>query len=611
MTGPEFRHNQLLENLGLSRGDSANVGMEVKWIKLVGGSTIEFESGGVTAIAGANNCGKSTLLSQLGSKLLHPDHYPSPNLISEVEAETLGNHHDFLDWLCKNAALTNEEYSLSRSVFQRLGMRVPLESFQEWTRNGPDSMSSGVPAQFFVKQMGAGERDVSSTHRKPNVLEAPTHPIHHLIESAELMDELNQLTMRILGKELSLDDLNQEQQLRVGVPDVAYPNGREDPAEYQLAVDALPTLVSQGDGMRSLLGILIPLVTATYPIFIVDEPEAFLHPPQAFALGQELGRIAAEKSVQVILATHDRNLLAGLLNSSSPLSVVRLVRTEDSTVAHQLKSEELKRIWDDPVLKYSNVLDGLFHELVVLAENERDCRFYEAALDARTPEADPGSAHTSTIPATDVLFVPTSGTGGMPKVAKALRALQVPVIACPDLDVLDNESVLKNIVESLGCTWEGLHDDWATVAGPLNSAGPARLVAEVHQAVGEEFKRILAEDAMALYDSVNRRRIKEALGVASRPWDEVKNYGVDGLMRKCRDPEAVTRLVEGLAERQVVVVQEGELESFGYSLGVDKGKEWLPAALRKNLQASAEVQAHISRLMRAAEPMIHPGPSRV
>ena len=603
MTAPEFRHNDLLQRMGLSRGDAANVGMKLEAVTLLSGSVIEFETRGVTAIAGANNCGKSTLLTQIGTKLVQPDAYPKPPLVSQMSTDLTGNYSDFLDWLCRNAVLVEQPEAPQNSNFQRLGQSIGLSNFQYWSTHPAAGVAANAVAPFLVRQMGAGERNVSGAGRKANVLDAPTHPIHYLVESSELMNELNRLTVRILGKELSLDDLNTEQQLRVGVPDVPYPNRYDDPSAYQTAMNALPTLVNQGDGMRSLLGILIPLVTATYPIFIIDEPEAFLHPPQAFALGQELGRMSGEKGVQVILATHDRNLLAGLLNSTSPLSVVRLVRTEDTTVAHQLKSQDLKEIWDDPVLKYSNVLDGLFHELVVLAENERDCRFYEAALDARNPDADLHGIQTLALPATDVLFVPTSGTGGMPKVARALRALKVPVIACPDIDVLDNETVLTNIVESLGCTYNDMHDDWATVTGPLNNSETPQLVTEVFRSVSEEFKRILMEDAMALYDAGNRRKIKEALGLALRPWDEAKNYGVDGLMRVCGDPTAVTRLLDGLAERRVVLVHAGQLESFGHSLGVRKGKDWLPAALRANLQASQEVQAHISRLLKAAEPM--------
>lgn len=463
MTASEFRHDDFLRSLGLHRGDAELVRLAIKSAILFSGSTIDFETGGVTAIVGANNCGKSTLLTQLGLLLSNLEAQRTTPLVANISVNFSGKPTDFLDWLCRNAVLnTQPRDSPNNARFERLGSQHELSNFNFWELH-PEAFTSPVLVPFLVKQMGAGERNVAGTGRKNNVLDAPAHPIHHLVESSELMAELNRLTNKILGKQLSLDDLNQEQQLRVGVPTVPYPNRHDDPSDYQIAINELPTLTSQGDGMRSLLGILIPLVTATYPIFIIDEPEAFLHPPQAFALGQELGRISAERKVQVILATHDRNLLAGLLNSTAPLSVVRLVRSEDATVAYQLKSKDLKAIWDDPVLKYSNVLDGLFHKLVVLAENERDCRFYEAALDVRSVAEGTPEASSLSLPATDVLFVPTSGTSGMPKAAKALGALKVPVIACPDIDVLDNENVLKRIVEALGCSWDGMHDDWETV----------------------------------------------------------------------------------------------------------------------------------------------------
>ncbi|WP_104103954.1 ATP-dependent endonuclease [Arthrobacter sp. 08Y14] len=605
MTPSSFRHDALLTDLGMQRGDADNFSLKLISATLQGGSVIEFEAKGVTAIAGANNCGKSTLLSQLGQKLLSSSNFPQPPLVASVMEEQTGNETDFLDWLCRNAAFSYSEENPAGSTFQRLEQSISLDNFRTWGQYETTGHLGAHPMTkpFLVRQMSAGERNVQGAGRKATVLEPASHPFHHLSESLELMDELNRLTQKILGKTLSLDDLNYQIELRVGVPEVNYPQRFEDPTEYQTAINRLPTLSSQGDGMRSLLSILIPLVTATYPVFIIDEPEAFLHPPQSFALGQELGRIAADKDVQIVLATHDRNLLAGLLNSSAPLSVVRLVRTDDSTLAHQLRSQELKEIWDDPVLKYSSVLDGLFHELVVMAENERDCRFYEAALDARDTTAERDDS--TTLPATDVLFVPTSGTSGMSKVARALKALQVPVIACPDIDVLDNEIIIRGIVESLGHEWTAqMHDDWTTVTRRFGGSDEPELVSVVYLRVAKEFEKIVEAEPLARYDAANRRRVKEALGVAQRPWDEAKNYGVRVLERVSGDPAAVQRLISGLAERQVVIVHEGELESFGHSLGVPKGKGWLPAALVKGLQSSPEVQAQIAFLLDAAKPIL-------
>lgn len=139
---------------------------------------------------------------------------------------------------------------------------------------------------------------------------------------------------------------------------------------------------------------------------IVDEPEAFLHPPQATALGRSLGEIVIENSQQLILATHDRNLLAGLLESEVPLSVVRVDRNQ-SPLAKQLTADRLKEVWKQPALRYSNVLDGLFHRLVVLVEADADGRFYSAALDILFLEG------KTTVPSSDVLFVPCGGISGM------------------------------------------------------------------------------------------------------------------------------------------------------------------------------------------------------
>jgi hypothetical protein len=39
-------------------------------------------------------------------------------------------------------------------------------------------------------------------------------------------------------------------------------------------------------------------------------------------------------------------------------------------------------LWNTPLLRYSSILDGLFHERVTICEADSDCRFYAAMLDA-------------------------------------------------------------------------------------------------------------------------------------------------------------------------------------------------------------------------------------
>lgn len=58
--------------------------------------------------------------------------------------------------------------------------------------------------------------------------------------------------------------------------------------EYIQEIEKLPTLHSQGDGMRSYVGVLLHTSVGRESILLIDEPEAFLHPPQARQLGTML-----------------------------------------------------------------------------------------------------------------------------------------------------------------------------------------------------------------------------------------------------------------------------------------------------------------------------------
>jgi predicted ATPase len=68
--------------------------------------------------------------------------------------------------------------------------------------------------------------------------------------------------------------------------------------------------------MKSFLGLLLNILVSSYLFVFVDESEAFLHPPQARLLGRMLGEDKGAHN-QVFIATHDSDVLTGLLDSSA------------------------------------------------------------------------------------------------------------------------------------------------------------------------------------------------------------------------------------------------------------------------------------------------------
>lgn len=144
----------------------------------------------------------------------------------------------------------------------------------------------------------------------------------------------------------------------------------------------------------------------------LDEPEAFLHPPQARLLGRSLGRLT-KNGRQVICATHSSAVVHGLLQDSTHnVTVVRLQRQGDVNRASVLGHDAIRDLWNDTLLRHSNVLDGLFHRGVVVSESDSDSRFFSACLEECLEREE--------LPASDLLFTQSGGKQRLRKVITAL-----------------------------------------------------------------------------------------------------------------------------------------------------------------------------------------------
>jgi len=572
-------------------GDPEKFQFSLDKILLKSGTSITLEKVGVTAIVGANNSGKSTVLREVRELLSHNPGAATADTLSvgSLEVTKSGSAADALAWLGQNANLVTQG---SQVGFQRMnaGFAMPWALEQGWASPRPE-VGGLTPFLCFYGDAQGRFGIGGSAELRDSVSDPPVHPVHHLQDSKALFDAVSSITEEIFRQPLTLDALGRIVRLRVGRVDLPSPPVDNVPPEYRTAMAGLLPLDEQGDGMRSLLGQLLPIVSATFPLVIIDEPEAFLHPPQAHALGTQLGRLAVERHIQVVVATHDRNLLMGLLSSGVDTSVVRLERLAGAGAeSHQLKSEDLGALWTDPVLKYTNVLDGLFHRLVVLAEAEADCGYLAAALDC--PQRVAG-----TVPRSEILFVPTGGKDGMPKVAAALKAARVPTVAAPDLDTLSDQTKLRRLVESLGSKWtDEMSRLWNAATVDLRATRSPATVGHVLDAITAALEGKRAEP----YGAEHREMVRAQMRSSDSPWAAVKSYGLNAFRGAAR--VAAEALVGLLDEARVVMVREGELECLAPEVPERKGPGWLQAALTAGAQCNAETQAHVNRILGADAP---------
>lgn len=578
----------------LAGGRPAGFGVSISSLNLQNGDSIQLQPSGVTAIVGPNNAGKSTILREAFELLYRGDNFHSnPKLsVSSLELARSGTATDLLAWIKKHMKLDTRN-GVERFFHAEAGPFEPSQLVHNWESNLNALGDLRHILAFYGNAQGRFNIG-GSAEKRESVDDPPQHPLHYLEDSKSLLERVRQVYRDVFGPSLTLDTVGRTIRLRVGELDSEMPRLDEVTPEFRSKMASLRPLDEQGDGMRSLMGQLLPVVTGAYRIILLDEPEAFLHPPQAHALGVELGKLSIENGVQILIATHDRSLLTGLLDSQVDVSVVRLARHEGAPTARRLEAQDLRDLWSDPVLKYTNILDGLFHRLVVVAEAEGDCAYLSAALDCESRSEGP-------LPRNEVLFVPTGGKDGIPKVCRALTGVGVPTVAAPDLDVLSDQSKLRILVESLGGEWTSdLQRDWKEATEGIRGVKEPATVAQVLSAINNALEPRKGED----YSAAIKEEVNAQMRTSDSPWSQVKQHGLS--MFKGQEFAAVTSLLRKLDSLGLVLVREGELERLAPEIATRKGPGWLPAALRQNAQCNTATQDHIDRILDAARTKLDP-----
>jgi hypothetical protein len=302
------------------------------------------------------------------------------------------------------------------------------------------------------------------------------------------------------------------------------------------------------------------LAPSTQSVLLLDEPEAFLHPPQARLLGEF---IANERpgNAQLFVATHSADVLQGLLNAAPEhLRVLRIQREGAVNRVKELDRSRTQEIGADPLMKFSSVMSGIFHQRVIVCEADADCMFYTSILDLP-------SVHGEHHP--DVLFTQGGGKSRMSSIVEALRALDVTVDVVADMDILNDEVVLKRIVEALG-------GEWATIQA---HAGPLVVAIEQHKpwlTSGEVAKGIrdVVDKAPegGEFPKCLRAQITAPFKKAS-PWDAIKDAGQAAI--PAGEATSHYRELQRLcSDCGLWIVPVGELEGFCKSVG-GHGPGWV------------------------------------
>jgi predicted ATPase len=563
-----------------------------KWritdIKFSDGNSIDLEAGSLLVIVGPNNSGKSTALREIHSQI---GQNPQRTVISDFNRELLGTEEEFREWMSANYPLRNN--AGQKFYFTKNQQVAENDIANAWSVMQRNKGGYSEVAAFISQSLDTESRLTlaSLTRSIDSYRDVPGSYIHMMQQNEKLSEKVSKEARRLFGVDIIINwGGGQNVWLHAGdKPVVLRPNG--DPAvvvsqEYLEAINELPRLEQQGDGLRSFIGTLLAAESSPQPILLIDEPEAFLHPTQAQRLGALLAASAEAGDRQIIVSTHSSAFLRGAITQSKKVSVCRLSRAGNVNSAKRLSTAQLSDLWSKPLLRSASAIEGIFYKGVVVCEADADARIYEALMrhlqDNNEVSGD-----------LDIYFVSGGGKGELATLASAYKSLDIPVAVLADLDLLRNLQEFKKVLEALGADFPHMEAKYNTTLSGLNDIPPTKSKDDFIN----KTKALLDEvDSGGILTSELRIKLSNLLTEAA-PWSEAKKHGINRLAGGAHT--AAGELLRECESSGLFLVPEGELESW-WRGGPANKSDWAREALRHVSDAPGDFVSALTFVKRAA-----------
>ena len=202
------------------------------------------------------------------------------------------------------------------------------------------------------------------------------------------------------------------------------------------------------DGILSLAGLLLFLLyyKNTKKIILLDEPDAFLHPPLAKKLGKFISTFSKKNKIQFFISTHSSSIIDGCLQNKKSLNVIRLTYFNEQPKYYSLDKDILFEMVKDPSLRSNSIISSIFYNSVILCEGDSDRKLYS--------EINEKLSESNSINKIENVFY-----------LKPIIKMGLPIAIITDLDIICEGNRLKTIFDSLE-----LSDLWKNYSGQKDFA---------------------------------------------------------------------------------------------------------------------------------------------
>lgn len=505
--------------------------LKLKFGSSEGQEGLEFVPTPVTIFVGPNNSGKSKVISEILGKCKWSRSDSSDVILKQImfrefsseEAEKIIEEQDGKPFQSDNR-YRYEAQNFSPLHWAECAGSDLLNAFN--TGN-----NWGLFSQYYLKPIflgGENRLSLLKSQKRGDLLAFPITIFQKLFRENDLREEYRHKIYDALAIYPLLDS-SQGDLINMRISSREPSQGIErslekDALEFQRQGSLIDTA---SDGVKAYAGLLAEIMAGDPRILLMDEPEAFLYPPLAQKMGKEVAQLLKDQGKYLFTATHSPYFIMGCIQAGVPINIVRLTYKKGEATARLLKSEKLKELMYDPLLRSANVISALFYENVIVTEGDSDRAFYQE-INERLLAEERGIANT--------LFLNAQNKQTIPKLIKPLRDLGIPVAGIYDLDILKDGGREATRHMAAGYIPDILYGGFGTTRSRLDD------------------------------------KLKEQKAY--------QQGGIDSLSQV--DRQAAEKFIKDYAEYGLFIVPKGVLESWLKDLGVEKRKsDWLIAIFER------------------------------
>lgn len=539
----------------------------MKITKLITKQNQEINPGRISILVGANNVGKSQTLIDIKDRMIN-GLASKPVVIKEIQFAKPKTFDELFNGIIVKDHPSSVGTKIATGINSHLtggeNINFAFDHYkQEYNNQNNLNFLLGNISKLRLSFLDADSRlSLAKTVKSINPHEdVPQHILHKLLQDEITEKELAKAFKKAFQMAIKFDDSGYKDFcLRVAKQFKNIPERTRDAFPIMSKYNKLD---NQGDGFKSFVGIVLSILFSKDRIILLDEPEAFLHPAQAKFLGKWIADQSKDFSGQLIISTHNSNFLAGILSSDSLVNIYRVNREDNITDFHLLPPSAIEKLTKSPMLSSQRVLESIFHKGVIVCEADADRTIYQTVAQKVFDNQ-------------NILFIHSHNKQTLKDVAQLLVDAKIPVGAIADIDLLNDETNLKELVKAL--TNKPISKQLLKTRLEIDRSVQNQSENEILNAIENNVEIFLNQLKQKSHTLDGAKGALNRIRREATKWAMQKEKGISAFDKDYQTK--VKRFLSNLKTKQLFIVPVGELEKW-IDVGTNQKNKWIVKALNE------------------------------